>query len=108
MKWYRNLYIDETIKEKKLNKIKWKLNHNAGVLNIFLITLASNSNNLLDIINAAELKQKAYPKDALYIIGIAKGYDSAIEITTKIIMEVLRSTDSLNIKKFIEDTGGME
>ena len=48
MKWYDDLYVGESIVH-KTNKIKWKIRHNAGQINIYVITLASGEKNLLDI-----------------------------------------------------------
>ena len=72
MKWYDDLYVGESIVH-KTNKIKWKIRHNAGQINIYVITLASSEKNLLDIIPSHELLQKGYPKKQLYVIGLAKG-----------------------------------
>ena len=79
MKWYDDLYVGESIVH-KTNKIKWKIRHNAGQINIYVITLASGEKNLLDIIPSHELLQKGYPKKQLYVIGLAKGYDEAVEV----------------------------
>ena len=65
MKWYDDLYVGESIVH-KTNKIKWKIRHNAGQINIYVITLASGEKNLLDIIPSHELLQKGYPKKQLY------------------------------------------
>lgn len=51
MTWYDDLYVGESIVH-KTKKIKWKICHNAGQINIYVITLASNGQNLLDIIPA--------------------------------------------------------
>lgn len=61
MIWYDDLYVSENI-EKKADKIKWKIKHNAGLLQMYVITLACNSQNLLEIISTKELMQKNYPK----------------------------------------------
>ena len=74
MKWYRNLYVSNSIGD-KANRIKWKINHNAGTISVYVIAFASNSQNLLDIIPAWELMQKSYPKKQMKIIGLAKGYE---------------------------------
>ena len=70
MKWYEDLYVGDSI-EGKVNRIKWKINHHAGTVSIYVIAFASNRQNLLDIIPAWELMQKHYPKKQLYIIGLA-------------------------------------
>ena len=82
MKWYRNLYVSNSIGD-KANRIKWKINHNAGTISVYVIAFASNSQNLLDIIPAWELMQKSYPKKQMKIIGLAKGYEDALELDRK-------------------------
>ncbi len=101
MKWYDDLYVGESILHKK-KKIQWKILHNAGQLDIYVITLASNKNNLLDIIPSHELLQKGYPKKDLYVVGLAKGYQEAIEIATSIIDETYRQTGAFKIAAYLE------
>ena len=78
MVWHDNLYVGRSILH-KTKKIKRSICHNAGGSNIYVITLASNEQNLLDIIPAWELRQKGYPKSRLYIVGLAGGYQEAVE-----------------------------
>ena len=100
MKWYENLYVGESIKH-KTEKIKWKIKHNAGQINIYVISLASNPQNLLDIIPAQELMQKAYPKKEMYIIGLAHGMDEAQIVVKQIIDEVYRKTGGFQIRSYL-------
>lgn len=101
MKWYDDLYVGESIVH-KTSKIKWKIRHNAGQLDIYVIALASNPENLLDIIPAQELMQKAYPKKHMHIIGLAKGYQEAVEVTASIIDEVYRQTGAFSIYEYLK------
>ena len=100
MKWYEDLYVGDSIQDKTA-KIKWKIRHNAGQINIYVITLASNSQNLLDIIPAHELMQKAYPKKDMYVVGLAQGYDEALEVVTQIIDEVYQQTGGFAIRPYL-------
>lgn len=102
MTWYDDLYVGESIVH-KTNKIKWKIRHNAGQLDIYVITLASNENNLLDIIPAQELLQKGYPKRRLYVVGLAKGYDEAVEVAVSIVDEVYRRTGAFAIRSYLAE-----
>lgn len=61
MVWYKDLYVGESIVH-KTKKVKWKIMHNAGQIGIYVITLASNTQNLLDIIPSYELMQKGIRK----------------------------------------------
>lgn len=100
MKWYENLYVGESIRH-KTDKIKWKIKHNAGQIDIYVIAIASNPQNLLDIIPAQELMQKAYPKKDIYVIGLAHGMEEAQEIVKQIIDEVYRETRSFSILPYL-------
>lgn len=101
MKWYDDLYVGESIVH-KTKKIKWKICHNAGQINIYVIALASNSANLLDIIPAQELLQKGYPKSGLRIVGLAKGYDEAVWVAASIVDEVYRETGAFAVAGYLE------
>lgn len=101
MIWYDDLYLSENI-EQKADKIKWKINHNAGLLNIYVITLSQNEQNLLEIINTKELMQKDYPKKHLVIVGIAKGYDEAVELAATIVVETMNELGTTDIKTYLK------
>ena len=100
MIWYEDLYVGESIVH-KTKKIKWKICHNAGQLNIYVITLATNERNLLDIIPAQELMQKSYPKKGLFVVGLAKGYDEALEVAASIVDEVYHQTGAFAIRSYL-------
>lgn len=102
MRWYHNLYLGSSIAH-KAEKIKWKIRHNAGQIDIYVITLASNPKNLLDMIPAQELMQKAYPKENLYIIGLARGYEEAIELIRQIIDEVYQKTGVFSVSSYLKE-----
>ena len=58
LNWYKRLYVGDNAKKKKKQLIR-KINMGAGVIDVYLITLAQNPENQLDIFPANELKQKA-------------------------------------------------
>ena len=45
MKWYEDLFVGESVTG-KIKKIKWKIEHNAGMLHTYIITFPSNEENL--------------------------------------------------------------
>ncbi len=99
MIWYKEFYAGESIEQKK-EKVKWKILHNAGQLDIYVIALSSSPASLLDIISAKELMQKSYPKQNMLIIGVDKGYDNAVELAAKIIMDVFQKTGNLKVRDY--------
>lgn len=102
MVWYEDLYVGTSIVH-KTNKIKWKIRHNAGQIDIYVITLASNPKNLLDIIPSHELLQKGYPKAGLNVVGLAKGYAEAVEVAVSIVEEVYHKTGTFAVRKYLTE-----
>ena len=92
MKWYEDLYVGDSIAD-KANRIKWKINHHAGTVSIYVIAFASNRQNLLE---------KFYPgKKQMQIIGLAKGYAEALELVRSIIEEVYQNTGDVDVKSYL-------
>ena len=104
MEWYENLYAGKSVLPKK-QKVKWKIVHHAGQLRVYVITLASNEKNLLDIIPSRELLQKYYPKKDLYIIGLAGNYKEAVELACQIVSEVYQKTGGFDVRSYIRKRG---
>lgn len=102
MIWYEDLYVGESIVH-KTRKVKWKILHNAGQIGIYVITLASCSKNLLDIIPSQELLQKGYPKKDLYVVGLARGYEEAVEVAVSIVDEVYQQTGGFAVRTYLEE-----
>lgn len=100
MKWHKDLYTGESILRRQ-RKVKWKIMHGAGQLRVYVITLASNSQNLLDIIPSRELLQKHYPKRNLYVIGLAGNYQEALEVAAHIVSDVYRETGDFDVRSYI-------
>lgn len=105
MKWYDKLYIGESLQGKE-KRIRWKIEHNAGTLSVYVIALASNPDNLLDMIPAKELLQRGYPKEQLRIIGLAGGYDEGVGLITKIIDEAYQTTGDTDIYAYLKENRG--
>ena len=101
MVFVKKLIVGESLKNKK-QKIMWKIRHNSGMFDVFVITLSSNKDNLLDIINSSVLMQKYYPKDNMIIVGIAKSYDEAVDIVGRIVEKVYKETGSFNVREYVE------
>lgn len=102
MIWNNHLYVGESV-SLKLQKLKWRINHNAGVLGVYLISLASNPDNLLDIIPSTDLKLLGYPKRFLHIIGIAGSYDEAVELVIQIVNDTMKAQGDLDVRGFLEE-----
>lgn len=102
--WYRNLYTGEKA-DKHRKKIQWKLKHRVGTVRVFLLTMPTNENNSLDILNAAYLKQPYYRKKEIRVVGIAVTYEEATQVLLRIVEEVYKSTNGMDIKGFLNKEG---
>ena len=47
--------------------------------------------------------QKGYPKKDLYVVGLAKGYDEAVEVAASIIDEVYRQTGAFDVASYLRE-----
>lgn len=96
MKFYRHLYVSESIRNPE--KVKWKLRANAGQFSIYIIALAK-SDDQLDIFHCALLQQKFYDKEDLFIVGLAASYTEAVDMVVAMTEKVVRETGGADIKK---------
>lgn len=68
---------------------------------IYVITFSSNPLNLLDIYNYIELLQPYYCDKSFQVIGIAYGYQEALELVETIIGELYRETGNFKINEYL-------
>lgn len=101
LNWYKNLYIGDNAK-KKPKKLIHKINQGAGVIDVYVITLAVNPENSLEIFSANLLMQSALRRNCPTIIGLAKGYEEALEIIEQIVNEVYQETGTAEIRTWLE------
>lgn len=99
MRWAQNLYLSEKTAKKK-EKIIRKANRGAGMVSIYFITLASNSQNLFDIFHAAHLKQPAFYGQNPYVVGIASGYEEALFMLRQMIEDIYRETGAFRVREY--------
>ncbi len=90
--WYDHLYTDDAVRGKehtfrkvveersKWQNLPWKKSY-------YLLVLASNQENLFEIVNTNQMFFRYYEYTNMYIIGIAKKYDGVVEILRRIMTE---------------------
>ncbi len=93
------LYLSEKTAAKK-DKIIRKARRGAGMVGIYFITLASNEENLFDIFHAAYLKQPAFARQNLYVVGIASGYEEALELVRRMVEDIYRATGGFRVREY--------
>ena len=102
MKWYKNLYLGEEIAP-KARKIINKIKKNKPTIDVYVIALASNPKNQLDIIPSWELLQKGYPTDCVRVIGLAQGKKEALQLVTSLVDEVYQKTGDVKILEYLQN-----
>ena len=100
MKCYYALYMDEKIRRQK-EEILQNIQNDKWQFEKYLITLAKNAKNHLEIYHSVLLIQKAIPQEDLFLVGIAGGYEEALELVEKITQEVYDATKGTDIRNYI-------
>lgn len=101
LKWYKNLYKGDTVKRKAPEIIR-KVNHGKLLFDIYLVTIASNQENLLEIISANQLRQKYIRQNCPEIVGIADTYWEALEVVMQIVTETYQKQGDADVRRYLE------
>lgn len=99
IKWYKNLYTDELAKKKE-EKLKKTLEKGKVSIGVYVISLATNRDNLFDIIGANELLFRHYKNNDIYVVGLAYGKENAIMVVQNIIEEIYQNTNNFNVRDY--------
>lgn len=102
MKYYKHLYLSEEV-EKKKDKIIQKIEAGKILPGIFLVTLAPDEKNQLEIHRYILLLQPVFRREELLVVGISKDYEGALELVEGITQEVYNKTKSADIRSYILD-----
>lgn len=100
MQYYKYLYLTDGLEKKKEKMIR-KLEAGKLQLDVHVITLAVNERNQLEIYNTIQFKQPSFPYHDLFVVGIARGYDDAVELVERIVTEVHEKTGTCDIRSYI-------
>ena len=99
--YHPELYLGESIKGKKLDKIKKKLEKKPLFSGVFLVTLSRNAHDQLELYEARQLAQSYYAKYPPYIVGIAGNREEALGMVEKIVKECLRTRGDCALKEYL-------
>ena len=72
---------------------------------IYFIALASNPDNLFDIFHAAHLKEPAFYRQDPFIVGIASGYEEALEMVRCMVEDIYRETGAFRVREYFGQAG---
>ena len=102
--WYPNLYLDPAMKKSRnIKRLKKAFDKGRFSFPCFLITLAVNESNELEIINTAILRQKKVSAYLPMVVGIALTHKTAVDLVTEITEQVFRETKDVKIRQFLTE-----
>lgn len=98
MRFRKELYLGEGIRNSW--KIRRRLKTGAGMLNLYVISIASGSNQL-ECTHCSFFKQRLIRENVGLIVGLAKGYPEAQQLMITMIEDSLRLTGTPNVKEYL-------
>ena len=99
MKWHTLLYFGEQA-AKKRTKIVHDIDQKKISFGTFVIILAVNGKDLLDILPAYMLYKESYQDQV--ILGVAVTKEEAFEVCEKIICDVYERTGGYDVRSFFQ------
>ena len=101
MRWAVNLYTTEKT-EKMLPRIKHKLRRGKIQPGIWLITIASNEENLLDLFQSVYYIQPMFAKMNPDIVGIADSEDAAKNLLINMVEDMYTETGAFDVRTYFK------
>ena len=99
--YHPDLYLGESIRTEKLDKIKKKLEGKPLLSGVFLIVISRNPSDQLEIFSAKQLVQKYYESNPVCVVGIAGDYDEAVRIVELITVNCLAQRGDCALKEYL-------
>jgi len=101
--WYRKLYMDEDVAEHPKRCKRHVMQRKPWKKSYFVVTLATNPDNLFEIMETRQLFFRRYSYLDLYVVGLAVNYDSAVELLQKILLEMEKKDGTFLTDKFFPE-----
>lgn len=104
-RFYKYLYWDEKIPDKKKNRIRRRLKFCRRARPYYVLTLCKGADQL-EIYNSLILLQPYYRKNQRLIIGIAASYHGALGLVRQIAGECYAENKNADLKKYLAEKQG--
>lgn len=99
--YHTDLYLGESIRRDKLDKIKKKLENRPLLSGVFVVALSKNPSDQLEIYGARQLAQGYYVKNPPYVVGLAGNYDEAVEMVEKLALMCVEERGDCALKEYL-------
>lgn len=101
LKFLPHLYLGDGMKPQKVDKLKKKLVSRPLLAGAYVITIALNPADQLELFDARQLAQPFYDRRELTVVGLARDYDDALQVVERITQDCLRSRGDCELKEFL-------
>ena len=99
--FHQNCYRSESISDKEWTKITMQLRCFPRITDVYLVTPASNHNDLLEIFHSKQLCQKYCKRKKYMIVGVAKTYDESLALIEKMTQDCLSRRGDCALREYL-------
>ena len=92
MEWFESFYLGTSISGKKRETVRKEVETGRFRGSLYVITLASNGKDLLDIRTVSSLRQSWIRENLPLIVGVADGKEEAVLLAAQIISDSAAGT----------------
>ena len=100
MRWYKKLYVGESLKNKTLY-YKYIIKYTKKVTGTYCILPASGKKDLLDICHSELLRVNTFYADDHIVVGIAGSRRGAYDVAASIVSDSIKHTGNTDVKGFL-------
>lgn len=101
LKFLPHLYLGDGMKPQKVDKLKKKLIEKPLLAGVYVITIALNPADQLDLFDARQLAQSFYDRRELTVVGLASDYKDALRVVERITQDCLRIRGDCELREFL-------
>ena len=99
MQFYRDMYVSPEIQHP--GSVKRRLQHSAGSLSLYVITVCGDASGQLQFFSSAYLRQPFLKRSCPMILGIAEGRANTIRLVEKMFRECYEQTGGADLIPFL-------
>lgn len=99
LNWIKDYYVGAEVAEPE--EIRRKIEKKEKPGEEYLLTIAANPSNVLDLIPAESLKYSVLYDACPMIVGIAKDKAEAMELAMQILVECQKKTGTFDVKQYL-------
>ncbi len=100
MHYYRNLYLYKNMRKKK-KKVISRMEKGIYKPAVCLVVLPENPGEQLEIVDTIQMRQKDFPPQDFFVVGIAKDQGDALKMVAEIVEEVYNKTGGTDVRSYI-------